>query len=101
MKETREKAEEIYWSNQHCLLQYYMHSWTKWDGQLTFISEFVSNMDVIHTHTCGGRDGVSAADERLAIVEADENVHGPVKNSYFKVMVMSLPNPICDINQTK
>lgn len=100
MKETHEKVEEMYWPIQHFLLLYSMHSWKIRDRQLKLISEFVSNMDVIHTYTCGGRDGVSAADKRLAIVEADEYVHGPVKNNSFKVMVMSLLNPICDINLT-
>lgn len=31
----------------------------------------------VATHACGRRDGVGAADERLAVVEADEDVHRP------------------------
>lgn len=31
----------------------------------------------VATHACRRRDGVGAADERLAIVEADEDVHRP------------------------
>lgn len=31
----------------------------------------------ILTHTRRGSDGVSAGDERLSLVQADENVHGP------------------------
>lgn len=31
----------------------------------------------ILTHTRRGSDSVSAGDERLSLVQADENVHGP------------------------
>lgn len=33
----------------------------------------------VGTHACGGRDGVGAADERLAVVEADEDIHRPAR----------------------
>lgn len=33
----------------------------------------------VATHTCWCRDGVGTADERLAIVEADEDVHCPAR----------------------
>lgn len=40
---------------------------------------FDMNKKVIQTHTCGRSDGVGAGDEGFAVVEADENIHGPVK----------------------
>lgn len=34
---------------------------------------------LVQTYTCGGSDGVRAGDEGLAVVQADENIHSPVK----------------------
>lgn len=36
-------------------------------------------MTVKETHTAGSSDGVGTGDEGLAVVQADENIHRPVK----------------------
>lgn len=36
------------------------------------------------TYTCGSGDGVGAGDEGLAVIQADENVHGSVKKKKEK-----------------
>lgn len=33
----------------------------------------------VHTHTRSGSDGVSTGNERLSMVQADENIHGPAQ----------------------
>lgn len=37
------------------------------------------------THAGGGGDGVGAGDEGLAVVQADEDVHGPEKKNVLNV----------------
>lgn len=44
----------------------------------------------VATHACGRRDGVGAADERLAIVQADEDVHRPAGKEEMKITTLSL-----------